>query len=374
MKILHIAQILRGGTATHMCELLTLQAQDWGHSAIHVLAPQDQVGFLEGLEDIAISTFPSSKRDLGSLWGFAKAVRRALVAINPDIIHLHGSYAGLVGRIVAGLGRYARTPIVYCSHGWSFNMRVSPAVRSAYGLIERALALRTDAILCISHYEHDTAVERGLPKARLVTIHNGISAAAAVTPWRPAKGAPHFPLLFAGRDCRQKGFDILLEAAQGLDPASVRLVAIGPDPRPDDPETVEALGWLRREELDPYYDACLAVVVPSRWEGFGLVALEAMRKGRAVIASDVDGLCDLVVPDVTGILVPCNDSDAWRGTLSTLDPEALRDMGHRARARFLELFTAEMMHEKVAQVYTRLLPAHALQSGPRLETPARLRA
>lgn len=375
LKILHIAQILQGGTAAHICELLALQGREWGNESIYVLAPQDQVSFLEDLEDVSVLTFPSSRRDFGSLWGFAKAARRALVSINPDIIHLHGSYAGLVGRLVARFGRYRRTPIVYCSHGWSFNMRVSPRSQAVYGSIERLLASRTDAILCISRYEHDSAVAHGLPRERLVTIHNGIAVTPSTGNWRRNEGSAGLPLLFAGRDCRQKGFDVLLEAMGRLGDADVHVVAVGPEPRPSDPETVTAVGWRRRRDLKPFYEACLAVVVPSRWEGFGLVALEAMRNGRAVIASDVDGLCDLVVPGVTGILVSPNDSEAWSRTLSSLDSEMLREMGRRGRARFLELFTSQTMHEKILQIYRQLLPPEVVHSSSRHpEAPARLSA
>ena len=356
MKILHIAQILQGGTASHMCELLAFQAREWGEGCVHVLAPEDQISYLDGLQDCTVRTFPSSGRDPASLIAFGRALARALEETRPDIIHLHGTYAGLVGRIVAAFGRSARTPIVYCSHGWSFNMQVSPSRRAIYGLIERTLAPRADAILCISHYETATARARKLPADRLLTVHNGIAITPPSPPWAPRGNSGSLPLLFAGRDCPQKGYDVLLQAMAGLTHTAIELVAVGPEPRPSDPANVRALGWKRRSDLGAFYEDCVALVMPSRWEGFGLVALEAMRQGRAVIASDVDGLPDLVVPGETGILVPPDDPDALREALAGLDAEILREMGTRARARFLERFTAERMHREIARVYRRLLP------------------
>ena len=345
-----------------MCELLALQSREWGSGCVHVLAPRDQVGYLDTLQDCAVSTFPSSGRDPRSLFAFGRAFAGALAETKPDMVHLHGTYAGLVGRIVARFAA-AGVPIVYCSHGWSFNMQVSSWRRALYGMIERALAPHTDAILCISRYEEETAREQALAPRRLLTVHNGIEITPASPPWQG--GASVLPLLFAGRDCPQKGYDVLLQAMAGLTHTGLRLVAIGPEPRASDPVNVEALGWKRRGDLDAYYAQCAALVMPSRWEGFGLVALEAMRQGRAVIASDVDGLRDLVVPGETGILVPPDDPEALRNALAQLDADVLRDMGARARARFLELFTAEQMHRQIARVYRLLLPEMEEAGGKR---------
>lgn len=363
MKILHVAQILQGGTASHMCELLALQSREWGEGCVHVLAPRDQVGYLDTLRNCSVSTFPSSGRDPRSLFAFGRALARSLADVRPDMVHLHGTYAGLVGRIVMRFGANAGIPIVYCSHGWSFNMQVSPWRRAAYGMVERALAPRTDAILCISRYEEETARAQALAPKRMLTVHNGIEITPASPPWQG--GGSVLPLLFAGRNCRQKGYDVLLEAMAGLTHTGLELVAVGPEPDASDPSNVRALGWQRRSDLNAHYEQCIALVMPSRWEGFGLVALEAMRQGRAVIASDVDGLRDLVVPGVTGILVSPDDAEALKNALAGLDADVLREMGTRARARFLELFTAEQMHRQIARVYRLLLPGLEQTGGKR---------
>ena len=96
------------------------------------------------------------------------------------------------------------------------------------------------------------------------------------------------------------------------------------------------------------------VVVPSRWEGFGLAAAEAMRAGKPVIASDVGGLCELVDDGVTGRLVRSDSAEALRTALLMDDGQALRVLGENGRRRYLARFTATEMNETLLGIYSQL--------------------
>ncbi|HKX78287.1 MAG TPA: glycosyltransferase family 4 protein [Novosphingobium sp.] len=354
MKVLHIAQILQGGTASHMSELIGLQNRSLGPASVGVLAPADQASYLDGLEPGQLHSFASSARNPRSLWVFARAARKVIRGFDPDIVHLHGTFAGLVVRALAWVDSGCRRPTVYCSHGWSFNMRVSRMFRSLFAFVERTLAPRTEAIVCISRYEYETARACGLPASRMTVVHNGIADCDA----EPVSAEPErrgLRLLFVGRDCPQKAFDVAVEAMALLVEFPITLEAVGPEPREGLPANVTALGWLDRCEVPARLARSHALLMPSRWEGFGLAALEAMRQGRAVIASRVDALPELVVDGGTGILVPPDDPVALARVLKALNKESLRRMGRKGRESYLSRFTAQLMHDRIDAVYRRVL-------------------
>lgn len=368
MRILHIAQILQGGTASHLSEVLPHQSALWGIDNVAMLAPADQAHYLAALDQRQIRTFPSADRSPSALAALMRRASRLIDEWQPDIIHLHGTFAGLMIRLLRMFTRgQRRIPLVYCSHGWSFNMQVSPLVRTGYGLIERALAGQADRIICISRFEHETALQRGIPASRLRTIYNGIADIPAGTdaivvegsaaPEAPAQDAAANPirLLFMGRDCAQKGYDTLIDAMRLLPVEKASLVSVGPEAAPDDPANVCGLGWVARKDIPDYIAACDAVVVPSRWEGFGLVVIEAMRQSRAVIASTVDALPEIIADGQTGYLVPPDDVPALAQKLGNLDRATLARMGQLGRQAYLERFTAGTMNSQIIAVYDGLL-------------------
>ncbi|MFC4255543.1 glycosyltransferase [Croceibacterium xixiisoli] len=322
-----------------------------------MLAPADQAHYLTALDRQQIRTFPTAERSFGALAALMRAAGRLIEEWQPDIIHLHGTFAGLMIRLRRLMNaRKRRVPLVYCSHGWSFNMQVSPWVRTGYGLIERVLASQADRIICISRFEYDTALRRGIPASRLRTIYNGIADigddSLAAAPHDDPDGPVR--LLFMGRDCAQKGYDTLVAAMRLIPPAQAQLVSVGPEASSLDPASLQALGWVGRDDIPGHVARCDAVVVPSRWEGFGLVVIEAMRQSRAVIASTVDALPEIVADGVTGFLVPPDDVAALAARLSSLDRGTLSAMGARGRQVYVDRFTADMMNSQIISVYEEL--------------------
>src|SRR5207237_7413649 len=101
------------------------------------------------------------------------------------------------------------------------------------------------------------------------------------------------------------------------------------------------LGFVPNNELQGLYARAAVVACPSRREGFGVACLEAMAHGRAVVATDVGGLRDLVVDGETGIVVPPRDPAALREALATLlaDRELRHELGAAGRDRARDRFS-----------------------------------
>jgi glycosyltransferase involved in cell wall biosynthesis len=154
-------------------------------------------------------------------------------------------------------------------------------------------------------------------------------------------------VLFAGRLSPEKGIAEFLAATDGL-PRVV--VGAGPVAVPDGVGAVDDVG--------PYYDRAAVVVVPSRREGYGMVAREAMARGRAVVATAVGGLRDAIDDGVNGILVPPRDVRALRCAVERLlaDPELRARLGRAAREKAQREWSSDAAVHALARAYREALP------------------
>jgi glycosyltransferase involved in cell wall biosynthesis len=356
ISVLHVAETVTGGISSYFEEMLPAQTKELGQQGVKVLVPKSQVEQCKGIKADSLRTYhdPAFRplRLLTLAWTFFWLLR----AFRPAIVHAHSSLAGVVVRVCC-LFLWRRPCIVYCAHGWAWDRESPMWLRKMVTWAERLMSHMADAIVCISHHDHRTALEAGISESKLVTIVNGISL-------EPPSGLPIEPLpqrkfLFVGRFDRQKGVDIFLKA-MSLMGARANAYAIGSVVLDDGvtyfwPDNVEATGWVQRERVCAYMASVDALVVPSRWEGFGLVALEAMRQGRPVLAARVGGLQDLVEDGVTGILFAPNSPTALKEALERALDADLVAMGQAAQDRFRRSYTAEVMNRELLGLYAVLL-------------------
>lgn len=280
-----------------------------------------------------------------------------LQGFKPDIIHAHSTFAG--GLVRARIGwRKNRPVIVYCPHGWVYETTRARSLAFLMKRCEQALGVFDDAVIAISNHERDIASAAGRSAEKLHTILNGIpleTRSGTDVQWQDER----LKVLYVGRLDRQKGVDCLMRAVAPLTEAvCVRLVGakiLGGKIDWEVPENVESLGWCAPSLLPAHFRSADAVVIPSRWEGFGLVALEAMRAGKPVIASRVGGLKEVVVDGKTGLLVPPEDVEALRqAILSLLSPEHRSKMGLSGLKRLRSHFDVEETHRQVVSLYEGL--------------------
>jgi glycosyltransferase involved in cell wall biosynthesis len=365
MKVLHVAESIKGGCGTYLNEIVPLQVRALGEHRVRCLVPREHAAQLPHVDPALVRTFDRPGR-LGGLPRLARDIDRLVRAWQPDLIHAHSTFAGALVRALSVLRRLP--PIVYCPHGWVFDVEQPRAARWATEWAERLMAPRSARIVAISEAERRRGEAAGIAPRRLVVVPNGIhaEAPAASAPW----DTPRLRVLFVGRLDRQKGVDVLVEAAQPLgERVSVRIVGdavvAGKRMHPGtDAGPIEYLGWQDAAGVAAQINACDVVVMPSRWEGFGLVAVEAMRAGKAVWASAVGGLLEVVEDGVTGRLFPVGDVAALRALLAQAERTTLQRMGEAGRQRFLAHYTSDRTHAGLLRLY-----AEVLQRAP--ATPAR---
>jgi glycosyltransferase involved in cell wall biosynthesis len=185
---------------------------------------------------------------------------------------------------------------------------------------------------------------------------------------RPHAPLPPGPLRFvvASRWNTWKGHRTLLEAWARLQPTQAELDVLGGPPPIGDAVDVPALiaalpdssGVVLRGQVDDItevIDAAHFVVVPSdEPEPFGLVAIEALSRGRGVIASAAGGLADIVHDGVTGALFPPRDAQRLTDILNSLDLEQARDYGAAALSDFDRRYSADRFRNQFRAMWTLL--------------------
>ena len=327
---------------------LALAQQTESHT-VRCLIPADQSREMSPFRNLV--TFHRSGRNLTSFLSFGWNFTRTLITFRPHVVHLHSTFAGVLGRILLLLlWPIVRPRIIYTPHAWAFIMDGSPTRKTLYARIEKLLYPLTHKIICVSKYEAAEAARHGLPTHNTVVIYNGtptITATGIPNPYNPGK----LNLLFVGRLDFAKGFDVLLDAMQRLqkNPAAahIHLTVIGEavesKAKPPQRPNITYTGWLSPEKLMPFYAHATVVAVPSRWEGFAMVPLEAMSHGTPVVASNVGSLPEVVIPNHTGLLFTPGDSSELAHLLLTTPPSHWKTLGQTARHSHTTNFTSQTM-------------------------------
>lgn len=291
-----------------------LQQRDW---SVTVACPRD--GWLGNAlreRDVPVLAWESVREPTQGLKTESTTLRDAIRRSDPDVVFLHGSKAGLIGRLVTR----GRRPTAFAPHAWSFEA-VTGRTRSAALAWERFASRWTSRFICVSDAERELGETAGITGAYTVA-RNGIDLEALSSPDLEQRQAlrrtvglspTERAVVCVGRICRQKGQDVLLDAWSRLpgDDRSLTLVGGGPDldslrerwSSPDIRFTGEtdrrtALDWMAAADL---------VVLPSRWEGLALVPLESLAVGTPVVATDVNGTREVLTEGV-GSVVPIEDS------------------------------------------------------------------
>jgi len=385
-----------GGAGFHVTELTRALR---GHVELEVRCFGDQDETADGWRvrgfGPAAGPPPPDPR-LGPAWdALSRDLAMAIETTDADLVHCHTWYTHLAGTLVK---QAYGIPLAVTVHSLE---PLRPWKREQLGggydlssWVERGALQAADAVIAVSQdTRRDVLRLFDVAPERVHVIHNGIDteffapdqATDQLLAHRIDPAAPY--VLFVGRVTRQKGIAHLVAAARHLAPGVAVVLAAG---QPDTPELAAEVRagvaeaqreghnviWIsemqNRQAIRQLYSHAALFVCPSVYEPFGIINLEAMACGRAVVATAVGGIPEVVVDGETGVLVPVEisedepmkpaDPDRFARDLAAAMNELLGDPGRRAamgaagRRRAVERFSWASIAERTLEVYRQLIP------------------
>jgi len=314
-------------------------------------------------------------------------LRQHLASWRPDVVHTHSAKAGALGRLAASsLGVPA---VVHTLHGFPFHEFQSWPRRRAYIAAERRLGRLTHCTLAVGTAVAAQAVRLGLADAdRLravgVTVDSDIPArtSASRAAARRLLGIPPGARVVGtvGRLDYQKAPEDFLAAIRLLDRADVIGVWVGDGPllaatrrrviREGLEGRVRLLG--HRSDVPLLLPAFDLFAMTSRYEGLPCAVVEAMTCGVPVVATAVNAVPDVVVPGVTGLLVPPQRPHEMAAALSSLlaDRDKAARLAATAQRALGDRFSLSELGRVLDETYTECLGSHAHRRRPAALVPA----
>jgi glycosyltransferase involved in cell wall biosynthesis len=333
LTVLHVSQSADYGLARFLSDLLADQARR-GWNVVFAGPPLDVPG-------VEHRSWDAVRRPGPEVVAEARALARMVEDLDPHVVHLHSSKAGMAGRLAVRRTR----PTIFQPNAWSW-FALSGAPRQGAVLWERLAARWTDLLLCCSDAERAEGEAAGLRPRRWAVVPNAVDT-DRLTPGdrraaRAELGLGDGPLAACiGRlQVHQKGQDVLLAAWPAVTAAvpTARLVLVGDGPdraalEAGAPPGVAFVG--KQPDVLPWLRAADVVVQPSRYEGLSILVLEALSAGRPVVAGDAVGMREAVGD--AGAVVPRDDPAALAAAVveRLRDPTRVEVEGAAARRRAL---------------------------------------
>ncbi|TME08883.1 MAG: glycosyltransferase family 4 protein [Chloroflexi bacterium] len=359
-RVVHVIHSSAFGGGPNMLTLLVTNLRDQFDMQVISDGQGDMPARLKKL------SIPMHRMALTTKWSFTGHIPqlgRLMRSLKPDLVHLHGQFAGSLGQLALTVA--ARPPSLYTVQWPSYLDDSGPWSRLRNHSAERLSCGAASAVVAISEYDRRELIARKLcDPGKLSVIPNAYYIDGD---WGgPAGAGPRKLIGFVGRLVDQKGCEFLIRAAPRVIAVhrDVRFLIIGDGPERARLEAlaretgaagaVEFAGY--RSDPSTLMQTMAVLAVPSVYEPLGMVAIEAMACGVPVVASAVGGLPEVVENGNTGILVPPRDPEALAAALIRLldSPQRARQMGSKGRERATREFSPKVIGERYADLYRRL--------------------
>lgn len=366
MRVVHLIESFAGGSAQVVLALTRVKTLPDGrpleHVVVHGWRSDSSEEFAASFgPGVKLVPWPGAVREISPVHD-AKALWRLLAIFRAlgdfDVLHLHSSKAGVLGRVAALLtGRRSRT--LYTAHGVAMLRHdVSERKRRLYALIERRAAVGSRVVVACSPSEQAVFAAEGVP-ARL--IPNGMPDAAAVA----ARTGELKRVLAVGRLSAQKDPAVFAELARSAAGLGLEFVWVGEGELREAVagSPVAVTGWLTQEQVLEQLQQADLFISTSRWEGLSLAALQAMGAGLPLLLRRCPGNTDLLLTDdFSAGFDSVAEALAWLSATRD-NPPRLQAMGQAARAEFVKSYTEAAMCQAYTRLYAELIDARGVSRG-----------
>ena len=370
-RLLFVVEAMGGGVFTYIVNLTNRLVEDYDLYLAYAVRPQTPEDYRDYFDPrihlIEVKDFIRPIRlqhDFRALLDLVRIGRE----VRPDIIHLHSSKAGILGRIAYW---NARVPLFYTPHGYSFLMRHASALkRTFYRLMELVMAKTRCTTIACSKGELDET----LPMTRRAfLVNNGIDpeeidsylrqASGKKNPEPRARGA--YTVFTIGRICDQKNPELFNQVALAL--PDLRFLWIGDGELRDalTAPNIEVTGWLSRKEVLSLANQADCFLLPSLWEGLPISLLESMYLGKPCVVSDVIGSRDVIRDGENGFV--CGTTEEFvRAICEASRTEVAESLREAALRDIRSEYNVAVMAQSYETIYERALQGASERGGGEL--------
>lgn len=350
-KILFCVEAMGGGVFTYIVDLANELVNQYDVYIAYAMRKQTPADFKKHFDKrIHLISVNNFKRSISPYHDVCACFELIKIAKNiaPDIIHLHSSKAGVIGRLAF---RSQSVPLFYTPHGYSFLMKnYSIPKRMMYRAIERICAHTKCTTISCSFGEH---LETLKMTKRAIYIDNGINIKTLQQEMDTllSQGVKTFPftVFSIGRICHQKNPRLFNEIAEAL--PDIRFLWIGDGELRNElsAKNIEVTGWVTRNEVLQYALSADVFILPSLWEGLPISLLEMMYMKKPCIVSNVIGNRDVINNGVNGFV--CESKEEFAQSIRTIQKKYPHEFIEKAYAEICEHYNVTKMAEQYEQAY-----------------------
>lgn len=345
-KILYIVEAMGGGVFTYIVDLANELVSSYDMYIAYAVRKQTPENYKDYFDKrihlIEVKNFGRAIDPTKDIVAFFE-VKKIAAEVKPDVIHLHSSKAGAIGRMAFN----GSVPMFYTPHGYSFLMEnYKPMKRRMFKLIESVCAKRNCTTISCSVGEHQESLK--LTK-RATYVNNGINMAELQAIIDQTEKVEHqFTVYTLGRICYQKNPTLFNEIAELL--PDVKFVWIGDGELRGEltSKNIEITGWADRMTAIKYAVNADVFLLSSRWEGLPISLLESMYMKKVCVVSNVIGNRDVIHNGENGFVCAKVEDfakaiEVCRGENEKLIEQAYQDI--------VELYNTKVMAEQYSKKY-----------------------
>lgn len=347
-KIVHITEAWTGGIENYVLQLCDSQLKDGNE--IWLIAKNDH-NIKTNLKMNIIRY--SSSRGIYNTLRACNFIQKKLKEINPKVVFSHSSFPGVYNRLLKKNRKYLA---IHIPHAWPFLLKdIGLIKKTLYLYIEKYLSKRCDFIVCMSLEEIKIAKKNKIKNTILIYTGLKKSNHKKVDGKQIKVKENKIKIGFLGRFDFQKGIDILFESIKTLDPKLFEFHIAGAPVRSKleiyHAENIKYYGWLKGEKLYNFLTEIDILAIPSRWEGFSLVPIEAYRAKKAIIVSSETSLHESVIHRYNGFIMSDLSSSCLTQCIKSASQHNLEEMGENGYQVYLHSFTFDHYYEKIKELY-----------------------
>ena len=364
ISILHFSQVSGGGVEKYI--KLFLKYSDVTKFNNYLVAPN-----LENYDEfngyLKMSVNFNMEQTFSPLKIFKNVffIRSVLKKINPDIVYLHSTFAGVVGRI-ASIG--LPTKVVYNPHGWSFKMDNSYLKKLIFKLIEFSLSFLTDKFILISESEYILANHISFNKSKFSLINNCFEGITGDSRNEIEEIFPNedFIIGMVGRLSPPKEFFFFIDFAKKI--LQIRndtnFIIVGDGELRSEIERmildnglgdkIYITGWV--DNPRNYIEKFDQAILFSRWEGLSLTIAEYMSQKKTILATNIGGINDLITDGETGMLIEVGDLNSAVSKSFELrnNKEVSNQLANNAYNKVVEQFSIEKQMAEIESLFIEM--------------------